>query len=162
MPAANVDGSDPVEMSALQERIVRTLLNCDFAYWVALNTAPEGLIGTLLATDPALMSRVNQSERARAFAILSDIMPIGQRAKGMLNDAKQAGHPAIMDFAALRMPLLLISAEDDRFGTAATARKIAKALPTAQLTVLPDGGHIWLGHDNEVADRIRRFLAPSV
>ena len=71
------------------------------------------------------------------------------------------GHPAEMDFAALCMPVLLISAEDDRFGTAATARKIAKALPTAQLTVLPDGGHIWLGHDNEVADRIHRFLAPS-
>lgn len=162
VPAANVDGSDPVKMSALQERIVRTLLNSDFAYWSALNTAPETLIGTLLATDPALMSRVNQTERARAFAILSEIMPIGARAKGMLNDAKQAGHPAAMDFAKLRMPVLLISAEDDRFGTAATARKIAKALPTAQVTILPDGGHIWLGHDNEVAERMHRFLAISV
>ena len=162
VPAANVDGSDPVEMNALQATIVRTLLNSDLAYWSALTTAPETLIGTLLATDPALMSRVNQAERARAFSILSDIMPIGQRAKGMLNDAKQAGHPAEMDFAALHMPVLLISAEDDRFNTAATARKIAKALPTAQLTILPDGGHIWLGHDDEVAERMHQFLALTV
>lgn len=70
-------------------------------------------------------SFVSQVERGRAFAILSDIMPIGARAKGMLNHARQAGHPAAMDFSQLRMPVLLISAEDDRFGTAAAARKIA-------------------------------------
>ena len=162
VPAANVDGADPVEMSALQETAVRTLLTSDFAYWSALNTSPERLIGTLLATDPALLAKVSQAERARAFAILSDIMPISARAKGMLNDARQAGHLAAMDFAQLRMPVLLISAEDDRFGTAATARKIAKVVPKAELTILPDGGHIWLGHDNEVALRVHRFLARSV
>ncbi|MGB5076471.1 MAG: alpha/beta hydrolase [Sphingorhabdus sp.] len=161
VPAANVDGSDPVEMSALQESAVRALLTSDFAYWSVLNTTPEKLVGTLLATDPALLAKVSQAERARAFAILFDIMPIGARAKGMLNDARQAGHPAAMDFSQLRMPVLLISAEDDHFGTAATARKIAAVVPRAELTILPDGGHIWLGHDDEVAERIDRFLAQS-
>ena len=61
-------------------------------------------------------------------------MPISARAKGMLNDAQQAGHPAPMDFSQLSMPVLLISAEDDRFGTAATARKIAAIVPQAELT----------------------------
>ena len=162
VPAANVDGSDPVEMNAVQEKAVRALLTSDFAYWSALNTAPEKLIGTLLATDPALLAKVSQAERARAFAILADIMPIGARAKGMLNDARQAGHPAAMDFSQLRMPVLLISAEDDRFGTATTARKIAAVVPQAELTILPDGGHIWLGHDDEVAERMRGFLTLSL
>jgi 2-hydroxy-6-oxonona-2,4-dienedioate hydrolase len=158
VPAANVDGSDPVEMSAVQEKAVRTLLASDFAYWSALNIAPEQLIGTLLATNPALLAKISEAERRRAFAILSDIMPIRARAKGMLNDAHQAGHPAEMDFSQLRMPVLLISAEDDRFGTAATARKIAGVVPQAELIILPDGGHIWLGHDEEVAQRIDRFI----
>ena len=60
------------------------------------------------------------------------------------------------------MPVLLISAEDDRFGTAATVRKIAAVVPQAELTVLPDGGHMRLGHDDEVAQRMRRFLALSL
>ncbi len=162
VPAANVDGSDPVGMSALQETAVRTLLMSDFAYWSALNTAPEKLIGTLLATDPALLAKVDQAERARSFAILFDIMPISARIKGMLNDAQQAGHPAPMVFLQLRMPVLLISAEDDRFGTAAIARKIAAIVPQSELTILPDGGHIWLDHDEEVAQRMHRFLALSV
>lgn len=159
VPAANVDGSDPVAMSALQETAVRTLLTSDFAYWAALNTAPKKLVGTLLATDPALLAQVSQAERTRVFDILLDIMPISARARGMLNDAQQAGHPAPMDFSQLRLPVLLISAEDDRFGTAVTARKIAAIVHQAELTILSDGGHIWLGHDDEVAQRMHRFLA---
>jgi pimeloyl-ACP methyl ester carboxylesterase len=159
VPAANVSGQDPVEMSALQERAVRALLNSDFIYWSALKTAPETLIGTLLATDPSLLATVSSAERARAFAILSDMMPIQARTRGMLNDARQAGQPTELDLARLRMPVLIISAEDDRFGTAATARAIAEAVPQAELTILPDGGHIWLGHDDEVADRIHTFAS---
>ena len=159
VPAANVSGSDPVEMTALQQKAVRSLLNSDFLYWLTLELAPERLIGTLLATDPRLLMKVSSSERARAFAIVSNIMPIHARAKGMLNDALQAGHPSKVDFSLLTMPVLVISAEDDRFGTAATARKIAEIAPHAELTILPDGGHIWLGHDDEVAERIQTFLS---
>lgn len=158
VPAANVSGSDPVAMSAIQEMFVRTLLNSDFIYWSALEMAPEKLVGTLLATDPKLLSTVSPLERERTFDILSDMMPIHARARGMLNDAVQAGHPAKMDFSALKMPMLIISAEDDRFGTAATARKIAEIVPQAELTILPDGGHILLGHDEAVAERIQAFL----
>lgn len=158
VPAANVSGSDPVEMSARQQKVVRALLNSDFLYWSALETAPEKLIGSLLATDPTLLATVSPSERARAFAILSDMLPIHARSKGMLNDALQAGHPAKMEFSRLKIPVLIISAEDDRFGTAATARKIADIVPHAEVTILPDGGHIWLGHDEAVAGRIQAFL----
>ena len=90
------------------------------------------------------------------------MMPIHARSRGMLNDARQAGHPARLDFAALAMPVLLLSAEDDRFGTAATARKIAAVVPHAQLTIFPDGGHIWLGHDDAVADRIHEFIGRAL
>lgn len=63
-----------------------------------------------------------------------------------------------MDFSRLKMPVLIISAEDDRFGTAATARKIADVVAQAELTILPDGGHIWLGHDEAVANRMHAFI----
>jgi 2-hydroxy-6-oxonona-2,4-dienedioate hydrolase len=159
VPAANVSGSDPVEMTALQQKAVRVLLNSDFIYWSALELATNKLIGTLLATDPSLLLKVSPSEKARAFTILSDIMPIHARAKGMLNDAAQAGHPSKMNFSLLSMPVLVISAEDDRFGTAATARKIAEITPHAELVILPDGGHIWLGHNDEVTERIYAFVS---
>jgi 2-hydroxy-6-oxonona-2,4-dienedioate hydrolase len=158
VPAANISGTDPVAMSAVQEIAVRALLNSDFLYWSALKAAPETLVGTLLATDPNLLSKVSPMERQRAFDTLSEMMPIHPRAQGMLNDAWQAGHPANMDFSSLKMPVLIISAEDDRFGTADTARKIFEIVPHAELTILPDGGHIWLGHNDAVTQRLEAFL----
>lgn len=56
------------------------------------------------------------------------------------------------------MPTRVISLEDDRFGTAATVRYIAAAVPEATLTIYPSGGHIWLGYDAEVAAVIEAFV----
>jgi 2-hydroxy-6-oxonona-2,4-dienedioate hydrolase len=86
VPAANVDGSDPAEMSVLQSKAVRALLNSDCIYWSALQWTPEQLVGTLSATNPSLLVAVSASERKRAFTILSGMMPIHARAKGILND----------------------------------------------------------------------------
>jgi 2-hydroxy-6-oxonona-2,4-dienedioate hydrolase len=158
VPAANVDGRDPAALGRFQESVVRALLESDFLYWSMLQAAPEQLIDKLLATDPELLAKVNRTERRRAFAILRSMMPIHARTQGMLNDARQAARPANLDFAALHMPVLLISAEDDRFGTAATARKIAAQVRDAELTIFLDGGHIWLGHDDELAENMARFV----
>ena len=55
VPAANVEGHDPNEMTPAQEWLVRRLLTSDFLYWGARKVAPGQLIGFLLATDPALL-----------------------------------------------------------------------------------------------------------
>ena len=65
--------------------------------------------------------------------ILDQILPISRRWRGMLNDAKLAGHPARVDLRQLRVPLLLLSADDDRFGTAPTARAISMSPATASV-----------------------------
>jgi pimeloyl-ACP methyl ester carboxylesterase len=119
---------------------------------------PRTLIGTLLATDPALLDRVTPAERERAFTVLHELLPISARVRGLLNDGQQAGHPARMDFTRLAMPVLIVSTEDDRFGTAQTARDIAAQLPQARLVIHPDGGHLWLGRDEAVADELQRFV----
>lgn len=159
VPAANVEGHDPNEMSPAQEWVVRRLVTSDFLFWAARKTMPKRLVGFLLATDPALLSHVTPAERQRAFAILDQILPISRRWRGMLNDAKLAGHPADVDFSQLRVPLLLLSADDDRFGTAPTARAIARQVPGSRLIIYPSGGHIFLGHQRDSAAEIAGFVA---
>jgi 2-hydroxy-6-oxonona-2,4-dienedioate hydrolase len=63
-----------------------------------------------------------------------------------------------MDVARITVPMLVISVEDDRFGTAATARDIAAAVPGARLVVYPSGGHVWVGHDEELWSEVSQFL----
>jgi pimeloyl-ACP methyl ester carboxylesterase len=112
----------------------------------------------LLATDPELLLRVAPEERRRAYRILEELMPISARSRGMLNDARLAGSPARVDFSRISVPTLIISVEDDRFGTAATARHIAAAVSGARLIIFPTGGHIWLDHDRAVAEEVGSFV----
>lgn len=161
VPAANVHGEDPVEMTRIQEYAVRRLTTSNFLFWAASRVARERMIGTLLATDPALVRDASASERARVDRILQEIMPVERRSRGMLNDARLAGHPARMDFSRIGVPTLVISAEDDRFGTAETARDIAAAVPNARLLLFREGGHILVGHDQHLWSAVANFVRES-
>jgi 2-hydroxy-6-oxonona-2,4-dienedioate hydrolase len=158
VPAANVTNRDPVEFTRFQEFLVARLLTSDGWFWAVKAAAPNLLTRTLLATDPALLRTVDATERMRADLILNELMPISARSQGMQNDGYFAGNPAEIDFAGIEVPTLILSAEDDLFGTAETARLVAAAIPRSRVVIYPDGGHIWLGRDAEVAREIAAFV----
>lgn len=60
--------------------------------------------------------------------------------------------------ARITVPTLILSSADDLFGTADTARLLARHIRDAQMIVYPEGGHIWLGHDAALIRAIRDFI----
>lgn len=158
VPAMNLTNRDPVEFTRMQQFFVEKLLTSDSWFWAALKLALNQLIGTLLATDPNLLEAVSASERERAHLVLNELMPISLRAKGMANDGKHSGQPTDIDFSEVKSPTLIISAEDDRFGTAQTAQTISQRMTAAQLLMFPTGGHLWVGHDKALSDQITEFV----
>lgn len=92
------------------------------------------------------------------MAILNQIFPIRRKVNGLRTDGFWAGTPALTAYERIAAPTLILSCEDDLFGTAATARLLADRIPNADITIYPTGGHIWLGHDDEVAERLSGFV----
>lgn len=158
VPAANLTGRDPVAFTPLQRLAVDAVLNSDWWFWALSRLAPGQMIRTLLATDPALLDAVDPAERKRAETILAQLFPISMKTEGLRSDGFWSGAPAQTRFERIAVPTLILSCEDDLFGTAETARLLAGRIPKAQLLVYPTGGHIWLGHDADVADEITGFL----
>ena len=158
VPAANLTGRDPVEFTALQRAAVNLVLGSDLAFWALSSLAPGQTIRTLLATDPALLSRVAPEERRRAALILDGLMPIRRKADGLRTDGFWAGTPSPTAYEDIAVPTLILSCEDDLFGTAETARRLAERIPDATVMIWPEGGHIWLGHDADVAREIADFV----
>jgi 2-hydroxy-6-oxonona-2,4-dienedioate hydrolase len=158
VPAANLTNRDPVQFTALQNVAVNAVLGSDFWFWSLSRLAPKQMIRTLLATDPALLDQVPETERQRARAILNQIFPISRKANGLRTDGFWAGTPTLTAHDRIAVPTLILSCEDDLFGTAATARLLAERIPNAEITLYPTGGHIWLGHDEDVAERISGFI----
>jgi pimeloyl-ACP methyl ester carboxylesterase len=158
VPAANLTNRDPVEFTALQRLAVGAVLGSDFWFWSLSRLAPEQMIRTLLATDPALLAGASEAERARAHAILDQIFPISRKVDGLRTDGFWAGTPSPTAYERIEVPTLILSCEDDLFGTAQTARLLAYRIPDARLTIFPEGGHIWLGHDEALSREITEFI----
>jgi pimeloyl-ACP methyl ester carboxylesterase len=161
VPAANLANRDPVAFTALQRMAVDLVLGSDMAFWALSAAAPGRMMRTLLATDPALLARVSPQERRRAGLILDGLMPVSRKTGGLRADAIWAGAPSATPYQEIGVPTLVLSCEDDLFGTAETARLLAARIPGARLTIWPEGGHVWLGHDGDVAQEIAAFLRPG-
>jgi 2-hydroxy-6-oxonona-2,4-dienedioate hydrolase len=161
VPAANLTGRDPVAFTPVQRLVVERILNSDVWFWTFAALAPNVLLRTLLATDPALLTKVSPEERRRADRIREGLMPISRKTDGLRTDGFWAGTPAPTAFERIAVPTLILSCEDDLFGTAATARLLAARIGGARLKIYPDGGHIWLGHDDALTRDITEFLTGS-
>lgn len=144
--------------SPARARMMDAALRSNFAFWALIRFAPDLLIGSILATDPALVGRAHPAERARVHRMLREILPVSRRRLGLLNDARLTSDPSPAHVEDIAAPTLILSAEDDRYGTAAIARALGARIPGAETVVYPDGGHLCVGRDHEVWERIERFL----
>ncbi len=143
------------------ENTMMSVIGSDFLFWSALNVARNPMIGTVLATPPELVPLANAREQARVNAMLDTILPVSARAKGLRSDTAISKRLTPADLQAIRAPTLVISARDDRYGTFASAQYTASQIAGARFIGFTDGGHIWVGHDDEVMAAILALLRPA-
>ncbi len=145
-----------------------TMLRNDFVYWAMTKIpftksfienrlgVPKGFI-----LKPEMQTRVNQ--------ILESTFPISERNDGMIFDMFYSGefYEELSDTTSyplgqVEIPVLLISALDDPNSIPENVKMMSEKFQHARLLVLPDGGHLTLGHENEVKAEIAQFLQSHV
>jgi pimeloyl-ACP methyl ester carboxylesterase len=133
-------------------------LHSDFLFWAMSKVSRDTLIRTILATPPSVVGNASSDEQARVHEVLRHILPVSRRRDGLLNEAKVI--PSLPRYALeqIRVPTLAISCSDDLFGTYAAARYTAEHIAGARFVGYPTGGHLWVGHQQEITDEIARFL----
>lgn len=151
-PPTLPDSAPP--MPAWLEDTMLRLLGSDFLLWSALHLARNQVLEVVLATPPELLTVASPQERARVNAMLDRILPVSARAQGLRSDSAvgKALTPAPLE--SIRTPTLVISARDDRYGTYASAKYTAGRIAGAKFIGFDDGGHTWVGHDDEVRAEI--------
>ncbi len=145
-------------MSPLVQAAMKTVLKSDVLFWLALTISPDSITSTALATDPALLHAANKEERQRIAKIQRRILPVSERAQGIMNDTRLSSSTYPVELSAVAAPSLIISTEDDKFGTADAARHLAAGIKGAQLLIYPSGGHLYVGREAELFAGIVAFL----
>ncbi len=161
VPAAYVPragGAPPMKTPAWTQFLFDTALRSDFLFWLAPKISYPTVMRAILATPPAVVERASAAEQARVAEVVNHILPVSPRRTGLLNDA--AVTSALQRYALERIAVrtLVISAADDLFGTVDGARYTAEHVPEARFIGYPSGGHLLVGHQEDVTLRIAGFL----
>ena len=135
-----------------------TVLRSDFLFWTIIRLAPETVMRSVLATPPEVVRRASAQEQARVAQMMEDILPVTPRRLGLLNDAAVTSTLGRYALERISAPTLAISAADDLFGTYETARYSAHHIRGARFIGYPTGGHLWVGHHDEVLAAIAGFV----
>lgn len=141
------------------EKVMMRMLGSDFIFWVALHVARDRVIKVVLATPPELLATASAQERARVNAMLNNILPVSARAAGLRSDTLSSKSLQPSPLELIRAPTLIISTRDDGYGTYASAQYTAGQIAGAKFLGFETGGHVWVGHDDEVQAEILKLIA---
>lgn len=143
--------------SARRDAMLLRLLGSDFVFWVALHLARDAVLRYVLATPPQQVAAASAQERARVNAMADGILPVSSRLAGLRDDTGLGQRLGPQALATVRTPTLVIGVRDDAFGTYAAAEYTASQIAGARFVGFEHGGHLWVGHDDEVRAEIVRW-----
>jgi len=127
----------------------------DFAWWALEHVSPDTLI-RFIGIPPEVVRSASPDERESVFAMIRSIEPLSERFAGINIDSQPVlTAPALEQ---LSTPTLLVTARDDLFNTYPAARYAADRIAGARLVVFDEGGHLLVGHSEQVQSEIRQFL----
>ena len=142
----------------MTELLFDTALRSDFLFWAATRVAHRAMIRGILATPPEVVDRASADERARVEQTLQRILPISPRRAGLVNDAKVMSTLTRYALESVAAPTLLASVADDLYGTYDAARYTTEHIPNARFVGFETGGHLWVGHHDEMVAEVVAFL----
>ncbi len=89
--------------------------------------------------------------------IVRSVEPLSRRFPGINIDSA----PDLQGLALEKIsaPTLVVSARDDLFNTLPAAKFAANGIPDAKLVVYDTGGHLLVGHEDDVRAVVSDFLA---
>jgi len=148
--------------------IFDSLLRSDFVFWAMTKIpftrsfieytvgVPKGFILT-----PEMQTVVDR--------VVESTLPVSTRNDGMIFDMFYSGEmyeeisaTAPYPLSEVETPVLLINTLDDPNSIPENVKNISEIFPHARLFVLPDGGHLTLGHEDEIKAEIAQFLSSNL
>ena len=150
----------PGNTKALPPRfLMKTVFGSDFIYWSSVR-----LFGTLMSRmfiPKEVFTYLSDDEQKKLISnIYLSALPITARTKGILFDM-YVSNLAIDEnfpFDEISVPVLVVHAKDDPAPPYAGAVMISERIPGCKLLSVDTGGHLLIGHEEEIRDAVREFI----
>lgn len=140
--------------------VYNALFASDFPYWLLRRLAP-GLIAPMFDVGQERRENLTAEEMAFVNAMMEAFDPVTARVDGLKNEGAAIDPAAHYDLSAIAAPTLIVHAQDDSLNPVIVARALGEGLPNADLLILPDGGHLLLGHHGTIRAKVGAILSAT-
>ena len=156
--APRAPGAEAAGPSRAARFVIEQATGSDLLYWIASKAAPTLIVRTILGTPPEIVASASAQDQARVGKLMREILPLSARQPGLLNEAAIAASLPRYELERISAPTLVVSVQDDRYGTFESARYTAAHIAGARFVGYASGGHLWVGHHDEIMAELIAFL----
>lgn len=137
----------------------------DPVFWALVTHAPWVFL-RLFGVDGDDYADAAPEEQRRVDALLETLLPVEPRKPGIYNDERVTNTAMVerhdeYDLASLRVPTLIVHAEDDPLASFEDAERMAARIPDATFRPFRTGGHLVFGHGDAVRRTVTDFAASA-
>jgi pimeloyl-ACP methyl ester carboxylesterase len=134
----------------------------NFLYWFAMKLIGKRLLKMFL--PKGVINNLSKQEMNRIInGIYFSALPITKRTKGILFDLF-VSNPSInneLPFDRISSPVLIINSIDDPSTLIEGAKTLASRIRTSSLLTFDTGGHLILGHEQEIKQKVNEFISQN-
>lgn len=132
------------------------ILGNDVIYW-GLTRVARGALEAAFDARPELRVE-GSSEEIFIRNLIDTFLPASRRVPGVLNEGAAVDPSETFDLEAIKAPVLVVHARDDRLNPHAVGEAIASRIDGARFLSFDSGGHLLLGHHGALREQIGATL----
>jgi pimeloyl-ACP methyl ester carboxylesterase len=153
--SANLPGE--VEAGLPPEPVAKALFKSDFAFWLVTTYFGTSMRSTMGVPEGFELTPEHEADVAE---VMKTILPVKPRSDGALFDMYVSNPDINMGcpLEEIAVPVLIVNAVDDPLTLYKNAQSAVERIPGARLVTIEDGGHMMLGHEEQIQSEIAAFL----
>ena len=133
------------------------LLGNDTVYWLLSKTL-RGQLRAAFDARPELLDSATPGDVKFVERLIDGFLPASRRVAGVNNEGAAIASSANYKLDTVQSRVLIIHARDDRLNPVAVADRLRADIPRAKLVIFDQGGHLLLGHHDEIAQEIATYF----
>ena len=139
--------------------VMKAVFGSDLLYWITVSLFGGRMLRQFVP-HMVLRSLAGPERKALRERVFLAGLPITERTRGVLFDTYVSNPSMNMDipYEGMKPPVLMVHSRDDPSPPFAGACRIAERMPDCELLAFDAGGHLNLGHDDEIARKVDEFI----
>lgn len=139
--------------------LMKAVFGSDFIYWSSVRLFGRSMSAMFIPKE--VFNSLSEGERKTMISSLYlSSLPVSARTKGILFDmyVSNLAIDETFPFEEITVPVLVVHAKDDPAPPYAGAVIVSERIPGCRLVSIETGGHLLIGHEEEIRDAIRKFI----